>query len=57
MAGYTGQTAIKTSNVIDSAMGGVLFIDEAYSLNKDDGGGFGIEAINTLLQRLTADAG
>ena len=34
VAGYTGQTAIKTSNVIDSAMGGVLFIDEAYSLNK-----------------------
>lgn len=57
VAGYTGQTAIKTSNVIDSAMGGVLFIDEAYSLNKGDGGGFGIEAINTLLQRLTADAG
>ena len=57
VAGYTGQTAIKTSNVIDSAMGGVLFIDEAYSLNKSDGGGFGIEAINTLLQRLTADAG
>ena len=56
VAGYTGQTAIKTSNVIDSAMGGVLFIDEAYSLNKGDGGGFGIEAINTLLQRLTADA-
>ena len=57
VAGYTGQTAIKTSNVIDSAMGGVLFIDEAYSLNKGVGGGFGIEAINTLLQRLTADAG
>ena len=57
VAGYTGQTAIKTSNVIDSAMGGVLFIDEAYSLNKGDGCGFGIEAINTLLQRLTADAG
>ena len=58
VAGYTGQTAIKTSNVIDSAMGGVLFIDEAYSLNKGDGGNsFGQEAINTLLQRLTADAG
>ena len=57
VAGYTGQTAIKTSNVIDSAMGGVLFIDEAYSLNKGGDGGFGQEAINTLLQRLTADAG
>ncbi|MBQ8657385.1 MAG: AAA family ATPase [Prevotella sp.] len=59
VAGYTGQTAIKTSNVIDSAMGGLLFIDEAYSLDKsaDGGGGFGQEAINTLLQRLTADAG
>lgn len=59
VASYVGQTAIKTTNVINSAMGGVLFIDEAYSLNKGNGSGanFGQEAINTLLERLTRDAG
>ncbi len=60
VAGVVGQTVIKTSNVIDSALGGVLFIDEAYSLNKGDistASNFGQEAINTLLERLTRDAG
>jgi SpoVK/Ycf46/Vps4 family AAA+-type ATPase len=58
VAGVVGQTAIKTTNVINSAMGGVLFIDEAYSLNKEEGSNsFGMEAINTLLERLTRDAG
>jgi len=60
VAGVVGQTVIKTSNVIDSALGGVLFIDEAYSLNKGDisaGANFGQEAINALLERLTRDAG
>src|SRR5574344_1273220 len=58
VAGVVGQTAIKTTNVINSAMGGVLFIDEAYSLNKGEGSNsFGLEAINTLLERLTRDAG
>ncbi|MBQ3321786.1 MAG: AAA family ATPase [Firmicutes bacterium] len=52
VAGYVGQTAIKTQKVIDQAMGGVLFIDEAYSLanNKDDG--FGMEAIETILKAM-----
>jgi len=47
VAGYVGQTAIKTAQVIDSAVGGVLFIDEAYALADDD---FGSEAIETLVK-------
>lgn len=52
VAGYVGQTAIKTQKVLDQAMGGVLFIDEAYALanNKDDG--FGMEAIETILKAM-----
>jgi adenylate kinase family enzyme len=47
VAGYVGQTAIKTAQVIDSAVGGVLFIDEAYALADDD---FGSEAVETLVK-------
>ncbi len=54
VAGYTGQTAIKTNEVIDQALGGVLFIDEAYTLADDS---FGQEAINTLLKRMEDDRG
>lgn len=49
IAGYTGQTALKTRDVIINAMGGVLFIDEAYALNST-AGGFGDEAIAVLLK-------
>ncbi|MCF0121068.1 MAG: AAA family ATPase, partial [Oscillospiraceae bacterium] len=53
VAGYVGQTAIKTSEVIKKAMGGVLFIDEAYALVSDEGGNdFGHEAIETLLKAM-----
>jgi stage V sporulation protein K len=49
---YTGQTASKTAKVIDSAKGGVLFIDEAYSLAGKGKGGFGAEAIEVLVKEM-----
>lgn len=53
VSGYVGQTAIKTKKVIDSALGGVLFIDEAYALTNSGGSNdFGIEAVNTLLKAM-----
>ncbi len=55
MAEYVGQTAVKTNNVIDSALDGVLFIDEAYSLATGDAHDFGREAISTLLKRMEDD--
>lgn len=54
VAGFVGQTAIKTAEKIDAAMGGVLFIDEAYSLTQksNSGNDFGDEAIQTILKRM-----
>ena len=57
VAGYSGQTAIKTNQLIDTALGGVLFIDEAYTLKSNDNDSFGAEAIDTLLKRLEDDRG
>lgn len=54
IAEYQGQTAVKTNAVIDSALDGVLFIDEAYAL-VDKKGGYGAEAIATLLKRMEDD--
>ena len=56
VAEYVGQTAIKTNAVIDSALNGVLFIDEAYALVPENAGSdYGQEAISTLLKRMEDD--
>jgi SpoVK/Ycf46/Vps4 family AAA+-type ATPase len=58
VAEHLGATAIKTNKLVDSAMGGVLFIDEAYSLHNEGysgGDAFGAEAVQTLLKRAEDD--
>ncbi|HUM52810.1 MAG TPA: AAA family ATPase, partial [Chitinophagales bacterium] len=59
IAGFVGQTAIKTAAKIEEAMGGVLFIDEAYALTEGKGAqyDFGGEAISTILKRMEDDRG
>ena len=55
VAEYVGQTAVKTNKIIDSALDGVLFIDEAYSLISKSENDYGKEAIATLLKRMEDD--
>ena len=60
VAGFVGQTAIKTTEKIDEAMGGILFIDEAYSLTQKTGGAhgdFGDESVQTILKRMEDNRG
>lgn len=52
VAGYVGQTAIKTRKIIDKALGGVLFIDEAYTLSSNEANDFGQEAMDVLLKAM-----
>lgn len=56
VAAYVGQTALKTRERIAEAMGGILFIDEAYSLH-EQGSGFGKEAVDTLLKAMEDNRG
>ncbi len=57
VAGFVGQTAIKTSEVIDQAIGGGLFIDEAYALTQGGQNDFGREVVETLLKRMEDQRG
>jgi SpoVK/Ycf46/Vps4 family AAA+-type ATPase len=58
VAGYVGQTAIQTGAAVDLALGGVLFIDEAYRLSEDSGEhNWGKEAIETVMEAMSAHNG
>ncbi|SEL92325.1 AAA+-type ATPase, SpoVK/Ycf46/Vps4 family [Butyrivibrio sp. ob235] len=55
--GYQGQTAIRVSELIEDALGGVLFIDEAYSLKTDNSDSFGQEAVDALVKGIEDNKG
>lgn len=55
IADHVGGSALKTQRVIDQALDGILFIDEAYVLTERARGGFGLEALDTILQRMETD--
>ncbi|MBC7383466.1 MAG: AAA family ATPase [Bacteroidia bacterium] len=57
VGGFVGQTAIKTTEVLNKAQGGVLFIDEAYALSEGGEADFGKEAIETILKRMEDNRG
>ncbi|MES2779046.1 MAG: AAA family ATPase [Bacteroidota bacterium] len=57
VGGYVGQTALKTNEILNKAMGGVLFIDEAYALSEGGENDFGKEAIETILKRMEDSRG
>ena len=52
VAGYVGQTALKVKEVVEKALGGVLFIDEAYTLTAKTENDFGFEAVDTILKSM-----
>lgn len=57
VAGYVGQTAIRTAQKISEAMGGVLFVDEAYRLSEGGSNDFGQEAIETIMEAMSNHKG
>jgi SpoVK/Ycf46/Vps4 family AAA+-type ATPase len=57
VAGYVGQTALQTSQKISQAMGGVLFVDEAYRFSEEGDNGFGKEAIETIMEAMSNHMG
>jgi SpoVK/Ycf46/Vps4 family AAA+-type ATPase len=57
VGGYVGQTALKTNEVLNKAIGGVLFIDEAYALSEGGENDFGKEAVETILKKMEDSRG
>ena len=52
MGEHTGETALKVQKVVKEALGGVLFIDEAYALVQGNKDSFGVEAVDTLIKEM-----